>query len=330
MRGATRPKQIMDTLSRKITALVVAVLLVVGSLAAYFVATSMLVSETPPPTTKVITATPAPPTLASTRRPPTSTPTPIVSQTTHGHIRWDEIWRGEIHIIGDIIVQEGATLTIEPGTVVRIAANQDVENLFDLPFDMQQGICPEDDFFAFAHGVHRGEPYRDEGHHISIRVFGTLHAMGTPEQMITITSDSPNPSIYDWNFFDFDSGILSYSIVQYYRCLNPGDRTEVSHNILRHIGECGVCANSSVVIEHNTISYAGHELVDMHNSSPVIRSNHLGPNPEHAGIIIDGGSPQIVNNTIERCGVGFISPPGDPIIEGNVFPNNGEDIAHEY
>lgn len=290
-------------------------------------------SPKPTPTPEPAVTLTSPTTLTPTPRPLTPTPSPIVNQTTHGRIRWDEIWRGEVHITGDIVVEQGATLTIEPGTVVCIAGNQDVENLFEAwPFNMQQGICPEDDFFAFAHGVHRGEPYRDEDNHTSIRVFGTLHAVGTPEQMIIITSDSPNPGIYDWNFFDFAHGILSYSVVEYYRCLNPGDGTEVSHNILRHIGECGVCANSLVVVEHNTISYAGHELVDMHNSSPVIRNNHLGPNPGHAGIVIDGASPQIINNTIEGCetGIKFISPPSDPNIEGNTFSNNVEDIEHEY
>ena len=261
------------------------------------------------------------------------TPSPIVNRTTHGYIWSNEIWRGEIRIIGDIIVKEGATLTIEPGTTVLVAANQDVENLFDWSFDMQQGIRqeqPGED--PYYQGVHFGEPFRDEGNHISIRVHGTLHAVGTPEQIITITSDSPTPGIYDWNFFDFDNGILSYCIMEYYRCLNPGNDTEVSHNILRHVGECAIGANSSVVVESNTISYAGHELIDMHNSSPTIRNNDLGPNPDHVGIVIDGGSPEIVNNTIEGCytGILFISPPDAPTIEDNTFSNNTHNIENPY
>ena len=266
---------------------------------------------------------------------PEPTPSPIVNRTTHGRIKWDETWRGEIHIIGDIIVEEGFTLTIEPGTRVLIAANQDVENLFDWPFDMQQGIRQELPGEAPDYqGVHPGEPFRDEGNHISIRVHGTLHVVGTPEQMITITSDSPTPGIYDWNFFDFDNGILSYSVVEYYRCFNPGNDTVVSHNILRHVGECavGFFSGQSALVEHNNISYAGHELIGMEDSSPTIRNNDLGPNPDYAGIVIDGGSPEIVNNTIEGCyhGILFISPPGAPTIEGNKFLNNDEDIVNPY
>jgi len=287
-------------------------------------------AATTAPQPAAATVTPPPPAIVPPPAPaPSSTPAPLVNQTTHGRITWDEIWRGEVHIIGDVIVEEGATLTIEPGTVVRVAANQDVENLMDWPFDLQEGVNTED---TYEHGVHFNEPYRDEGHHISIVVNGMLHAVGTPEQMITITSDSPTPGIYDWNHFGMAHGILSYCTVEYYRAFDPGDGTQISHSILRHVGECAVCANSTVVVEHNTISYAGHELIDMHRSSPVIRDNYLGPNPRHAGITIDGGSPQILNNVIEGCGHGihFISPPGNPNIQDNAFSGNGEDIASDY
>jgi len=276
--------------------------------------------------------TPAPePTLAPK---PTPKPGPIVNRTTHGRIRWDETWRGEIHIIGDIIVEGGYTLTIEPDTKVLIAANSDIENLNTDPFLMKQGIRqeqPGED--PYYRGVHFGEPFRDEGNHISILVHGTLHAVGTPEQMIIITSDSPNPGIYDWNHFNFKNGTLSYCIVEYYRCLGPGDDTEVSYNTLRHVGECAVCLGShSALIEYNAISYAGHELIDMHGSSSVIRNNDLGPNPDHVGIIIDGGSPEIVNNSIEGChsGILFISSPDTPTIEDNTFLNNRQDIENPY
>ncbi len=274
-----------------------------------------------PPTPQPESPTPAPP--------PSPSPGPVVNQTTHGRVTRDEIWRGEIRIVGDVIVEEGATLTIEPGTVVRVAANQDVENLMDWPFDLKQGVNTQD---TYEGGVHFGEPYRDEGHHISIIVNGTLHAVGTAEQMITITSDSSSPGVYDWNHFGMAHGVLSYCTMEYYRAFDPGDGTEISHCTLLHVAECAVCANSSAVIEENTISYAGHELIDMHQSSPVIRNNHLGPNPNHAAITIDGGSPQIVNNVIEGNGQGihFISPPGNPNIQGNTFTNNWEDLASDY
>lgn len=200
---------------------------------------------------------------------------------------------------------------------------------------MQQGIREElPGLNPDYQGIHPGEPFRDEGHHTSILIYGTLHAVGTPEQMITITSDSPTPGIYDWNFFNFEHGILSYCIMEYYRNLNPGDSTEVSHNILRHVGECAVCffCGQSALVEYNTISHAGHELIGIENSSPIIRHNYLSPNPNLFGIVIDGGSPEITFNTIEGCkhGIFFLSLPDAPIIENNEFLNNTHDISHGY
>ncbi|MFH0846723.1 MAG: right-handed parallel beta-helix repeat-containing protein [Chloroflexota bacterium] len=303
-------------------------------------------NEAPSPTSSGKITEPTPP--------PIPTPGPIVNRTTHGRIRWDETWKGEIHIVGDIIVEQGYTLTIEPGTKVLVAANSDVENLNTDPFNMQIGIrqeqAGEDPFYR---GVHFGEPYRDEGNHISILILGTLHAVGTPEQMITITSDSSNPGTYDWNHFNFSNGILSYCTVEYYRCLGPSDDTEVSYNTLRHAGETCVVAYSSVVIEHNTMSYAGHEVIGTQDYCPTIRFNHIGPNPEHVGIHVEGssqiigntimecrhgidlfgGSPHIAENTIRDCkrGIALFVQSGvldeDNMLKGNLFSNNDQDIA---
>jgi hypothetical protein len=223
-----------------------------------------------------------------------ATAAPVVK---HGVISKDETWQGEIHVIGDIVVPEGVTLTILPGTIVRITANQDVGNLSPPePFWMKAGINwgPSDYEIAVFHG----EPYRDEAHHISIWIFGTLQAVGTPDRVILITSDSPSPTVWDWDLFLFRHGILSYAIVEYYRALNGA---LISHCILRHVGECAVCRDSGVV-EYSTISYAGHELIDTADSSLVIRSNHLGPNPGN-GITAGGGrrrSSTTPSRTVER------------------------------
>lgn len=261
-----------------------------------------------------------------------------VSNTTRkGTIFEDETWSGEIHIIGDIIVKKGVTLTIKPGTRVLIAANQDAQNLFNDPFDMQQGIRqkqPGKD--PYYRGVHFGEPFRDEGNHISIVILGTLHAVGTLGQMITITSDSPTPRIYDWNRFQFDQGTFSYCIMEYYRAFGPGNDAVVSHCILRHAGECAVGASSSAVVEDNRIYHAGHELIDMHNTSATVRNNTIGPNRDRCGIVIDGGSPLITGNTIKHCkyGVSFLVPPKDPnlkddILKNNTFLNNESNLWHK-
>jgi nitrous oxidase accessory protein NosD len=75
-----------------------------------------------------------------------------------------------------------------------------------------------------------------------------------------------------------------------------------------------------------------HVVDAIQNASPVIRNNHLDPNPDRVGIVVNGGSPHIVNNTIEGCysGLAVVSPPIDAVIEGSVFLNNRQDIEHDY
>lgn len=249
----------------------------------------------------------------------------IINRTTHGIISWDETWRGQIHIIGDIIVEPGYTLTIEPGTTITIAAKSDSNNLITDEFNLKQGIRePLPGRNPDYQGVHPGEPFRDEANHISIHIFGTLHAVGTPDQMITITSDSSEPDIWDWNFFTFNNGIMSYCLMEYYRILHPGNGTTVSHNILRHAGECAIGAgqtnNGTALIEFNHISYAGHELIDIQEGNPVIRNNYLGPNPCsccRCGIVVVSGTPEIYDNQIFGCHHGILLLGGTPLIYDN-------------
>ncbi len=248
--------------------------------------------------------------------PPTKAPPiAIINQTSHGYIRTDEIWQGEVHVTGDIIVDQGVTLTIQPGTTIYVSVNQDVENLMDDPFDLRMGIDQEG---HFDRGVNRGEPFRDESHHISIVILGRLNAIGTPEQKITFTSDSNAPTIYDWNRLAVADGSISYALIEYYRTLDLGDKATIMHSELRHVGECAVCANSSGLVEDNHIWDAGHELIDMHHSSPTLRNNRLGPFPKRFAIILDGGSPLITGNTFEDCGGGLLMiSPSTPIFENN-------------
>ena len=244
----------------------------------------------------------------------------VVNQTIHGYIRGNQVWRGEIHIVGDIVVETGVTVTIEPGTKVLIAANSDCDNIRTDPEAISE----------------------NEDHHISINVLGNLHAVGTPDKMITITSDSPTPRIYDWNHLDFEHGIISYCVIEYYRSIDPYAGTEVSHSILRYASAtCVALGEQTALIEYNNISYAGNELIDMHGGSSTIRYNILGPEPSGfganingggCGIVIDGGSPCITNNTFVECdaAINFISPPGDPTIKDNNFVRCEGNICSDY
>lgn len=242
--------------------------------------------------------------------PPTPAPAPRVNNTHAGYITQDEIWRGEFLVTGDIWVRPGVTLTIEPGTTVRITANRDEHNLFHEISDLRMGLnngWP-------LNGVRTGEPFRDEQHHVSIRVDGRLVSDGQPAStgdagseptpvFITITSDSPDPTPYDWNRLTIASGRIAYTLIEYYRILETlTDDVDISFGVLRHAGECAVCAYSNVNLSAMIIFDAGHALVEV-AGNPVISDSVLAPNaPPRECVHVIRGQPIIMNSELdERC-----------------------------
>ncbi|WP_298272305.1 right-handed parallel beta-helix repeat-containing protein [Geobacter sp.] len=79
----------------------------------------------------------------------------------------DTVWEGDILVEGRVVVKQGATLTIRPGTTVRFAR-------IDRNGD----------------GIGDGE----------LRVLGRLVARGTPGRIIRFTSAEQNPRSADWSY----------------------------------------------------------------------------------------------------------------------------------
>lgn len=261
---------------------------------------------------------------------PTTNDRPSVNLTTHGEMTQNETWTGTIRIVGDVFVPYGVTLTIEPGTRVLIAANQDAANLQLDPWLMKRGVnqgeSPED------LGVHVGEPYWDESHHVSITVAGDLHAVGTAEQMITITSDSAEPKAGDWNMLSFAHGTLAYCTVEYGRGVTFGDGT-ISHCILRHVIGCAAC-RSPGVIEESWLYDATHELIGVAGYATTIRGNRIGPTAPHGGtgICVIGGAPKIIDNVFDHCRIAvvFIGPRASELVmKGNTFVGCQQEVFNE-
>jgi parallel beta-helix repeat protein len=84
-----------------------------------------------------------------------------------GVIAGDTVWKGTVTVVGPLVVKKGATLTVEPGTIVRFE-------------------WPDED----GNGIGDGE----------LIVEGRLIARGTPEEMITFTSGRDEPRMKDWTY----------------------------------------------------------------------------------------------------------------------------------
>jgi hypothetical protein len=112
---------------------------------------------------------------------------PYRSMTQWGRVRNDTTWAKFAYVSADLTIDQGKTLTIEPGTVIYIA--------------------PEDN----------GNFYFDS-EKIAIDVVGTLIANGTAENPIVFKSLSDNPQAGDWYGILFShetsSGSLSHCNIQ--------------------------------------------------------------------------------------------------------------------
>lgn len=271
-----------------------------------------------------------------------SEPKELSDTERYGYITSDEIWSGEIHVTGDIVVTQGAKLTIRPGTLVLIAANSDKENLMTVPEWQLSGIAEERTSY-----IHKGEPFRDEPNHITILVMGTLDAIGTPEEKIIIKSDRQDPEKYDWNTFHLENGIISYTEIRDYRAMNLRTGTKLMNSELHNVGECPICMRDSdtILIENNWVHDSGHEVVDNWRSSPTIINNHFGPSPGFknpggyhsgwGGLIVGSGFPIIKGNVIEGFddAVSFFDREsydalGEQVLKENTFRNNTENVVY--
>lgn len=236
----------------------------------------------------------------------TETPIMISDTTRTGEINSDEIWSGTIHVTGDIMVREGITLTILPGTVVEVAAFSD---------DQHSGV---DDYTP--NPWFPKDPARIGTKSTSIMIMGTLNASGTPDNKIIFTSDSNNPTTYDWDGLGISHGKLEYSIVEYARYTNFQESSDVivANNIFRHILECCICIGHSKSISpqilNNEAYNCGHEVIDYAGGSSLIKGNyfHLGdrslqPDPNRGGVgivVYQNAYPVIEQNVLKDHSVG--------------------------
>jgi len=222
-----------------------------------------------------------------------------------GWIYEDETWSGTVHITGDVGVHHEATLTIQPGTRILFAAHQD---------DQHAGsVVPMDEYIAQHDDPACTLEYAQS--HSQLDVYGTLIARGTPDNMITFTSDSPTPDCGDWVQLHICHGsIVEYCILEYARgALDVGEGT-----------------GDTVLISHNTIRNNLYTALTIHSSSSTVTYNDIHNSGGHQGIAVigEGSAPYIAHNVIEECKGGIhISIGTAPIVEYNILIDNDGGIG---
>jgi hypothetical protein len=185
-------------------------------------------------------------------------PIRIHNASKSGTLARDEIWSGDIYITGDIFVPEDVTLTIEPGTIIKMAANSDDQHAGgehvkdELTWDLEKGVWKD---------LSATNEYTQS--HINFTVEGNLIAIGTLDEQIIFTSDSDSPYYLDWDHMGIKNGTIKYCVFEWAHA-GPNIANGVfSDNIVRHMFWGGIHAyDGSPLIENNLVEDIGHEGID--------------------------------------------------------------------
>ena len=225
-----------------------------------------------------------------------------------GVLSEDEVWSGTIYVTGDIDVIEGVTLTILPGTIVKVALTDDQHKGRDEPVTGDIYFPKDPPFY--------------EKEKITIRISGTLNAIGTPDNMIVFTSKSATPTTQDWGGLDIFHGRLEYAIVEYaqYNNIQHSSNVVIANSIIRNIlADCIGIGHSNPIspqILNNEIYNCGHEGIDLAGGSAIIKGNYFHlENPEiqpdpfrgRIGIVVyKNAYPIIEDNVFEKLGTAIL------------------------
>jgi RHS repeat-associated protein len=160
--------------------------------------------------------------------------------TTYGALIHNETWSGTIRLEGDITVPEGVILSILPGTTLEVPA------LFDAEYGGSDSSRTE------------------------LIINGELIALGTEDQPIVFTSNSPSsPKKGDWGGIKVSGDgtlQLNYVTVEYssygvsYSRSSGSDDISIANCTIHHTSGCGINiyadggASFTVVIENSTIT----------------------------------------------------------------------------
>lgn len=198
-----------------------------------------------------------------------------------GEIATDTVWSGEVLIEGQTVVKKGATLTIEPGTVIKFVYTDKDDN-------------------------HIGDG--------ELNCEGLLIARGTKEKPILFTSAKTDPKMKDWTYVMVSvnkDAVIENCIFEY---AFSGIQVHYStgtfkDNLFRYNYEGIRFSTTHVVIEHNDfLDNAFGVKFESRGSKTIIRNNKFRGN-ECAFFPVQKSTPllKIYDNDIGagECGVKF-------------------------
>jgi len=212
--------------------------------------------------------------------------------TTSGTLSHDEVWSGEVHVTGDVVIPEGITLTVRAGTTITFTPNSS-DN------DVETAVLNE-------LWLHKS----------NLIVRGDLIIQGKENNRVVIggLDLDANRSIPAWWGGIIFEGLNVASLIEY---------TEI-----RYADVALVFTGSSLPwIVNSAIANNGVGIMTFDLSSPRIIGNVIERNKLWSISCYDYSFPMISYNIIESSEVGIgCEDFSSPIIQYNTFSNNSVDI----
>ncbi|MBI5556360.1 MAG: right-handed parallel beta-helix repeat-containing protein [Deltaproteobacteria bacterium] len=242
---------------------------------------------------------------------------------TGGERLADFLWSKENSpylVTGDVIVQEGVTLTIEPGVTVLFLTNSDDQGIGRSPYDSE------------------------------LIIHGQLAAVGITNEPIIFTSSARTPFKGDWGGLYFESPccetvttLLQHIDLQY---SSYGIRTEnfrhmtITSSVISNNGGDGIFVNyigaddGSVTVNNCTLTHNEGNGISIYSnySTSTIAGNDIADNRD-SGIyyFYSSGKLTISGNNFSGNGSAicaqYFRGAGDAIIENNTLTNNNSGIC---
>ena len=193
----------------------------------------------------------------------------------HGRLEGNSRWCGEVLVDGNVVVPPGATLTIDPGTVVRFSA-------------------------------YRG--YRAPGKRLRLRVEGKLLATGKPGRLIRFTSSHGTPLNGDWSMVELvgaRGSQVSRAVFEFSRHGLNVRNTDLAlhHVVFRFNNREGLYIEdrSRVVLSNSRVHANGYSCITLKQHSHLtVRSSYIA-NCGTVGLRVDASDALLQGNLVEGC-----------------------------
>lgn len=214
------------------------------------------------------------------------------SITTSGVVFQDEVWSGQVHVTGDVVIPEGITLTVRAGTTITFLPNSSDNDVKIAILD----ILGFDKCNLIVKGDLRIEGKKGN----EVVIGGVLHDL---DKQTTIT----------WGGIIFEGTNID-SIIEY--------------SEIRHADVAVLCAGSSMPrIVNSVITNSDVGIMTFDLSSPRVTSNRIHNSTLWSISCYNYSFPMISHNIIESSEVGIGCEDSSlPIIQYNTFGNNSIDI----